>query len=172
MTVVIRAGASALPSAAGPIDIRPLRPEDLPGVLAMLRRCSAATRYRRFHGFSDGVDHARGLVAAPSETVVAFEGGRCIGLATLAAGEDDHELGVLVEDDRQRHGVGTRLVGVLVGAARARRVRHLRAEVLGDDAHLLVALGRLGPMRVVRSFGVSSAVVELAPAPGALGRSR
>ena len=73
---------------------------DVPAVIAMLGRCSRATLYRRFHGFTDGVAHASQTLAGLDQHAYgAWSGGRCIGMASLAVdGEDYGDIGVLVED--------------------------------------------------------------------------
>jgi len=172
MTNVIDVGGDG--GGDGAVRVRRFRADDVPAVVDLFRRCTAATRYRRFHGVTDGSDYARGLSATPWETVLAVVDGACIGVASLAEGPEDHELGVLVEDGRQGQGVGTRLVTALVVLARTRGIGVVRAEVLADDPRPLKALARIGPVVVRRSFGVASALVWLgAPAgerPGPGGR--
>lgn len=136
---------------------------DLPALLEMLTRCSAATLQRRFHGPSDGVAYLTRVAAGgdASDTVLAWLGEQCVGAATLAGSGDDVELGVLVEDAWQRRGVGTRLVRRLVERARAAGVTVLRADVLGEDRFILRALSRIDDLRVSCESGVYTARVKL-----------
>ena len=85
-----------------------LKAEDLPEVTAMLGRCSRATLYKRFHGFTDGVAHASFTIDDPAQDAYgAWSGGTCVGMASLAITQEGHgEIGVLVEDAWQRRGAG------------------------------------------------------------------
>jgi GNAT superfamily N-acetyltransferase len=143
----------------------PLRREELPGLLAMVRRCSRETLFRRFHGFTDGISYARHLTADgdEQETVVAWLGERCLGFATLAGGGDEADVGVLVEDAWQRRGVGGRLIAELVDLARRRHVTRLRADVLADAAFVIPVLSRFGRMKMCVHPGGYSVRVELHP---------
>ena len=110
-----------------------------PAVTAMLGRCSRATLYKRFHGFTDGRAHAASTVSDPSEDAYgAWRAGRCVGMATLAVNEEGYgEIGVLVEDAWQRRGAGAALVTALVGLARELGLPGLVADVLADNYFIL-----------------------------------
>jgi GNAT superfamily N-acetyltransferase len=147
------------------LHIFALSPNQLGGLLEMLRRCSRSSLVHRFHGVTDGTDHVRQLVATQGhghESLSAWSGGRCVGLATLG----DHELGILVEDRWQRRGVGTALVDRLVASARARGFDHLVANVLGEDRFVLEVLRRIGPIEATLEWGVYTVVVSLPPMLG------
>jgi GNAT superfamily N-acetyltransferase len=144
------------------VRIAPLVPAHRPALLAMLRRCSPATLFHRFHGVTDGVPYAERLVADRGHrSLTAWAGDDCVGLATLAGGAGGHELGVLVEDAWQRRRVGTALVAGLLGSARAGGVGELVADVLAEDAFVLASLRRLGPVRTSLECGVYTARVAL-----------
>ena len=131
---------------ASHLHIRALSPEQLFDLLKMVGRCSPSALYHRFHGNTDGTAYVRHLVATSGhETLTAWSGVRCVGLATLARSACDHELGVLVEDGWQRRGIGTALLSCLVASARARGIGKIVAEVLGEDSFVLSALRRVGP---------------------------
>jgi GNAT superfamily N-acetyltransferase len=133
-------------------------------VLAMAARCSRTTLYRRFHGFTDGVDYFTALLREhpEHETHLAWCGARCIGLATLAANaEGCADLGVVVEDRWQRRGIGTRLVSSLLARAGERGVGTLHADVLSDDAFLLHALSRIGPLSVSVELGAVAVDIDI-----------
>jgi GNAT superfamily N-acetyltransferase len=141
---------------------------DTPAVLAMLGRCSPATLFHRFHGPSDGVVYTRALLARQSidETLVAWHDEACVGLATLSRDrEGTPHLGVLVEDAWQRQGVGRQLVSTLLGQARAHGVRHVHADVLGEDRFLVQALRRAGSMTVAIASGSYSVDIDLESSP-------
>lgn len=117
-------------------------------VAGMLRRCSAATLRHRFHGCTDGMAYLNGQLKASEVVVIARAGALCVGLGALAAadGPGPWELGVLVEDAWQRHGVGSRLLEAMVAEARRRQVTEIRADVLREDAFIVGLLRRVGPV--------------------------
>ena len=107
----------------GATVLRPAAASDTEAVLAMLGRCSRASLFHRFHGFTDGVDYFGVLLRdRPLEhTLLAWYGSTCVGVATLGAGATGiFDLGVLVEDAWQHRGVGAQLVASLLDSARAR----------------------------------------------------
>ena len=79
----------------------------------MLGRCSSMTLYHHFHGITDGVAYARHVLANADghDSYLAWSEDRCVGVGSLHVGEDQAEIGVLVEDSWQRRGVGTALLG-------------------------------------------------------------
>jgi hypothetical protein len=84
-------------------EVTVLRPavSDTEALLAMLSRCSRASLYHRFHGFSDGVAYFGALLRdGPSDqTLLAWYGSACVGVASLGVGAMGiFHLGVLVED--------------------------------------------------------------------------
>jgi GNAT superfamily N-acetyltransferase len=136
---------------------------DLPDVLAMVARCSRATLFRRFHGFTDGLAYTtRALQRHDDGTLVAWCGSTCVGMANLIVGEDCvAHLGVLVEDSWQRHGVGSWLIGAMLDRARAQGVTTVHADVLSDARYLLQVLRRFGSMTVEMGRGAFSAEIAL-----------
>ena len=155
---------------ASQLHIRTLTPEQLRDLLKMVGRCSSSSLFHRFHGITDGTAYVRHLVATSGhETLTAWSGARCVGLATLARSARDHELGVLVEDDWQRRGIGTELLTCLVASARARGIDQIVADVLGEDSFVLSALRRVGPLVVTLEWGVYTVRVALRPVLGESG---
>jgi GNAT superfamily N-acetyltransferase len=148
--------------------VKPARVADTPAVLAMLGRCSPGTLFHRFHGPSDGVVYIQALLARQSmdETLVAWYGEACVGLATLSRDREGlSHLGVLVEDAWQRRGVGRRLVSTLLGAARSHGVRQVHADVLGEDRFVVEALRRAGSMTATIASGTYSVDIDLDSSP-------
>jgi N-acetylglutamate synthase-like GNAT family acetyltransferase len=146
------------------IAVKPAQAADTPAILAMLSRCSTTTLFHRFHGPSDGIVYTRALLARRSidETLVAWHDDACVGLATLSPdGEGASHLGVLVEDAWQRQGVGRQLVSILLGQARAKGVRNVHADVLGDNRFIVEALRRAGSMTVAIASGTYSVDIDL-----------
>jgi len=101
------------------VTIRPASPEDLDEVLAMHRRCSHDSLYRRYvsGAGTPPVALLAKLLVAGSILAVAQGGaddGQVVAIASLVA----DEAAILVEDAWQRRGVGTRLARRLAVTAR------------------------------------------------------
>jgi GNAT superfamily N-acetyltransferase len=137
---------------------------DRPALERMLARCTGQTRYRRFHGpvtaFPEryltealsGSPLHFALVACLDEdaerggTVVD---GTIVALASCrAVDEGVAELGILVEDDWQRRGVGGDLLGEIVAYAARTGLRALQAQVLAEQPWIVGLLRRHGTCRV------------------------
>jgi GNAT superfamily N-acetyltransferase len=137
---------------------------DLEAVLAMLARCSRATLFHRFHGFTDDVAYYGALLRdrPADETLFAWRGSTCVAVASLGVGATGTiDLAVLVEDAWQRRGIGTRLVASLLDSARARGEATVHADVLGDDLFILEALRGIGPLTVSIESGTYSIDVDI-----------
>jgi GNAT superfamily N-acetyltransferase len=157
MTVVITEGVT---------EVGALTAADAPDLLAMYERCSADTRYRRWHGHAstfpaaylrDMVTESTGHIA-----VAARRDGLLVGFASAAAiSADIRDIGILVEDEWQRRGVGRELLSALLDRCAGLGARYARAEVLSADAGVLELLRRLGPTTTGLSHGVITAVVRL-----------
>ena len=166
-TVMIGQTDPAVPSVETRIE--PARPADTPAVLDMLDRCSRTSLFRRFHSPSDGIEYTKAQLLRPGDIVyLAWEGDVCIGMGVFALecreGTVVAHIGVLVEDDRQRHGIGRRLVAAAARDAIRRGIGVVHADVMGDDVHLVRALRRLGPTDVKLETGEFSVDVALPPA--------
>ena len=150
--------------APGPrVSIAEATEADTPLVLDMVGRCSKASLFHRFHGFTDAVESTRTLLNR-SDTLVAWSDSTCVGMATLArAGDGTADLGVLVEDRWQRRGVGSRLIAAVLEAARRRGTSTVHADVMGDDAFLVALLRRIGPLNVRPETGGFSVTLDLCP---------
>jgi GNAT superfamily N-acetyltransferase len=148
-TVMIRQVAEAALGPPEAVGIRPMRPEDRDCLVQMLRRCSRASLYHRFHGFSDGSAYVyRQLRTEPDIVRVAWAGPTCIGFGVLAEnGSRPWDLGILVEDTWQLHGVGTRLLLGLIGEAKRSQMSVVEAAILSEDAFIVRLLRRVGPIR-------------------------
>ena len=104
----------------------------------MWERCSLATRIARFHAPVRDIpaSYLETVLSDPATSLVAADrsAGPVIALASLIPGRaGSAELGVLVEDDWQRRGIGRQLVARLI-AARAHQVTELTASVLAQNA--------------------------------------
>jgi len=139
------------------VRLRLTRPADLPRIEAFLERLSPKTRPLRF------------LVAAPQlpESVVRHfayydprerltlaatmpvEGGEeFIGLADVALlATGLAEIGLVVADDAQGHGLGRLLSEAVASLAIQRGATHLKAEMLDENEPMMKLMERLGRTR-------------------------
>ena len=140
-----------------------LEPTDSGALLGLLARCSSTALYRRFHGVTNGIFYAQQILAAAEgrDSYVAWIGKECVGLGNLHVREDTADIGVLVEDDWQRRGVGTALLLALVRRVRERGSHFLRADVLEENRFVLPLLARLGPAKTSVAAGSYTTLVDL-----------
>jgi GNAT superfamily N-acetyltransferase len=143
-------------------DLRTARPDDAAALHRMFERCSAETRYGRFHGVLRALPEpylGEAMAGDPAlHDALVVEGAERGELAALgsarAVGDGAVEIGLLVEDGAQRTGLGSRLLLALATRARSRGVPELRCDVLQRNRALLGTLRRvLGPA-TVRSEGL------------------
>jgi len=140
---------------AGTCSVRRAAAGDRPALERMLARCTGQTRYRRFHG-PVSVFPERYLTEALSGSPVHFAlvacldedgevDGTVVALASCrAVDEGVAELGILVEDEWQRRGVGDHLLGEIVAHAASTGLRALRAQVLAEQPWIVGLLRRHG----------------------------
>lgn len=117
----VRAGGSA-PRLGGGLVVRDAVPGDALGLVLLHDRCTPETLARRYGPAPARVDldAARALVGSGIGAVVAAQDGVAVGLATLGDVVDGAcEVHLLVEDGRQRQGIGSRLLGAAVRRAGA-----------------------------------------------------
>jgi GNAT superfamily N-acetyltransferase len=165
---MIQAPSAPSRGAAG-VTVRRPAGSDTGAVLAMLGRCSRASLYHRFHGFTDGAAYFAALLRdRPAGQVrLAWSRSACVGVADLGVSETGIvDLGVLVEDAWQRRGIGTRLIASLLDDARAHGVTTVHADVLADDVFLLRVLRQIAPLRASAGSGSYSIDVDLRRPPG------
>lgn len=118
--------------------LRPPASSDLRAIIAMWDRCSLATRIGRFHAPVRDIpaSYLNTVLSDPSTSLIAAPGraGEVAALASLVPGAGrSAELGVLVEDAWQRHGIGRQLVAHLIAAAAPGRITELTAAVLAQN---------------------------------------
>lgn len=151
--------------------LRPPARRDLSRITAMWERCSLATRIARFHAPVRDIpaSYLETVLSDPSTHLVAVHGsaGAVAALASLIPGRGGSaELGVLVEDTWQRHGIGRQLVAHLIAAASARQVTELTATVLAQNARVADLLRQVpGQFSLTRDGTTVNVRVRL-PLPG------
>jgi RimJ/RimL family protein N-acetyltransferase len=137
-----------------PIEIRALRPDDGPGMLAAVGRTSTQSLQRRFFvpkkGFSErelafflNIDFEShvALVAEIDEDAhpVIIGGGRYV-----VVRPDQAEIAFVVVDAYQAQGLGTILMSHLATLARDAGLRQLIAEVLPENIAMLTVFRKFG----------------------------
>jgi RimJ/RimL family protein N-acetyltransferase len=158
------------------VRLRLARPSDAPRVRAFLERLSPETRQRRFLVAMPGVGEV--LVRHftfydPRERLVVVAaapigpGEELVGLADVALLSTGlAEIGIVVDDSRQGHGIGSLMSDALASLALRRGATHLKAELLADNAPMLKLMQRLGP--TVRTVEDGHSVVYTRLATGRL----
>lgn len=110
----------------------------------MFSRLSRESIYRRFHmpypsvpewavALFTGVDEPQG------KYLVAVAGNEIVGHAMYARSEDGRsaDIGILVEDEWQRRGIGKLLLSRLTAAARRRRIESFTGVVIGENRPMM-----------------------------------
>ncbi|MBQ1073663.1 GNAT family N-acetyltransferase [Micromonospora sp. C31] len=159
------------------VQLRPIRPSDGPGVVAMHSRFSERTRYLRYfspypriperdlHRFVN-VDHRdrEAFVVLVGERIVAV--GRYERLGPRAP---DAEVAFVVEDAHQGRGIGSVLLEHLADAARRNDIANFVAEVLPANGAMLRVFSDFG-YQVQRQFadGVVHLTFPIAPTDATL----
>lgn len=144
--------------------ITPAYPSDLDALIALFCRSSDVTRRERFHGsvrripsqyLRDILCGAPGVIARVARDLTRDPSGGCIVALASASPESDvrAELAVWVVDDRQRHGIGTRVVRAVLEQLRADGVPTAVAYVAADN-HAAISLAR----RAASDLGVAVAI--------------
>ena len=137
------------------ITLRPIRPEDAEIEQAFVRGLSPEAKYFRFMDTLrelsreelirlTQIDYARDLafIATTREGGKAIE----IGVARYFTNPDGEsgEIALAVADAWQNLGIGSRLMGCIIDAARERHFRCLQGEVLADNVKMLRLMDKLG----------------------------
>lgn len=127
--------------------IRPIRPEDEPLWAEMIVSLSPDTSHFRFFNSIDGVtremlveychiDYDREIALVAVTQPKGKKRPQMIGVGRLvldAADSKQGEFSILVRDDFQRMGVGTRLTNALIEVAMERRVEEIFGDVLENN---------------------------------------
>ena len=132
--------------------IRPIEPDDRAALAEGFERLSPESRYRRFfapvtHLSEHDLDYLTCVDHHDHEALVAIAQatGEGVGVARyVRTGPDVAEPAIVVVDDWQGRGVGSRLLDALVERAREEGIRRFKAPVLAYNADAIHLLERLG----------------------------
>jgi GNAT superfamily N-acetyltransferase len=150
------------------ITVRIRRPcqYDRAALIGMHQRCGPVSRFQRWLGnVSELAPRYLDAVLAGTADHPALLAETCgespevVGLASAGRLPDaTYDLGVLVEDRYQGHGIGTALCDQLIGALPVNS--SLTADCLFENRRVLRHLAAYGEVRIGYEFGVAHGVVE------------
>jgi GNAT superfamily N-acetyltransferase len=134
------------------VAIRPIEPADAYALLRMFDRLSPESIYHRFFSPMPRPRRAAliqlaGLDHELHDALVATAGSEIVAVARYDArpAETDAEVAVIVDDEWQDRGLGTRLLHRLARVGARRGLMAFRATVLGENRRALPFLRRLSP---------------------------
>jgi GNAT superfamily N-acetyltransferase len=160
--VEIEAGCKGRPGLAA------LEPSDAQLVGQMFRRLSAESIYWRFFSPVSRPDLLQASVKQldhrDREAVGAVVGGELIGMAQYVRkrGDTRAQLAIVIVDEWQRQGLGTRLVAALAQRAISEGIDSFAVDIQGDNYGALKLFRRLAPgARMAFSAGVGEGVIPL-----------
>ncbi len=154
-------------------QVRLVANDDGPALEALNARVSVKTRFLRYLSLSDqpGIWYVDQVLrsARTGDALVAMVGSTIVALASFARLESDPhvgDLGLLVDDEHQVHGVGALLLEHLAVLARQRGIRYFHADVLQENYPMLRLLRDSGfAVTSTAEHGVAELRVDLAEAP-------
>jgi RimJ/RimL family protein N-acetyltransferase len=160
--VLIEAGCDGRPGLAT------LETSDTEAVAGLFNRLSPESIYRRFFSpISRSDQFCASMLRVDKrerEAVAAVEGDELIGVAqySRAPGAPKADIAIVVADEWQRQGIGTRLVAALADRAASRGINTFAVDIQGDNFGALRLLKRVAPgVRLAFSSGVGEGLIPL-----------
>ena len=149
------------------VRLRPIRPDDAPGLLALCQRLSTRTVYQRF--FSERrlrPEDARALASVDYRESIAIvaesDDGpehELVGVARYGrSGDGTVDIGLVVADAWQGLGLGSRLLDEILAAGEERGIHEFSADVLTENSR---ALRLLASHTVITRRAFDSGVTSL-----------
>lgn len=132
------------------ITVRRADGSDLAAARAMHDRCSERTLGLRYHGPVADADRYLGHLLSPrfGRTLAATTAsGKLVALGHLLWDGDETEVALLIEDDWQRRGIGSELLGRLIGMA---------VEAGCDSVYAVTQASNTGMVAAMRGLGLPS----------------
>ncbi len=134
----------------------------------MFERLSAMSIYRRFFSPVSRPDilqrSVHQLDHVDREAVGAVVGGELVGMAQYVRrpGDTRAQMAIVVVDEWQRQGLGTRMVAVLAHRAAEQGIDSFAVDIQGDNYGALKLFHRVAPQaRITYSGGVGEGVIPL-----------
>ncbi len=137
------------------INIRPIRPEDAEGEQSFVRALSVESRRMRFMGAISELtpemlarftqidyDREMALLATIEEGGTQVQQG--VARYTINPDGTSCEFAVVVADNQQHRGIGTKLMQTLLDAAREHRLSKIEGKVLAENTKMLQLMTELG----------------------------
>ena len=137
------------------LKIRPVRPEDAEGEQSFVRSLSTEARRMRFMGAISELtpemlarftqidyDREMALLATIEENGKPVQQG--VARYTINPDGESCEFAVVVQDNQQHRGIGTRLMQTLIDAAREHRLTKIEGKVLAENTKMLQLMTELG----------------------------
>lgn len=138
-------GGSGVGAARAEVVVREVRPGDREALASLFEGLDPESRFLRW--FTGGVDllQAEDWAGHPERVggvgLLALVGAEAVGHAVLVPdAEDRGEVAFEVAAPWRRQGIATSLLDRLVAAARARGLREVHADVLGENADMLAVM--------------------------------
>ncbi|MEU5879378.1 GNAT family N-acetyltransferase [Spirillospora sp. NPDC047279] len=152
-----RISATRIPVDGAVVDVRPTVPADRDEICELHLRCSATTRYHRYHSglrqptasmLHHMTDRGKGVYLAVHEPE-----GPLVGLCGLAFTEEPCtvELGLLVADDWQGRGIGRAVCVLLLRSARSAGFERVTAHLVAENRRAVAFVSRLRATATDRS---------------------
>lgn len=151
------------------ITVRRADQRDLSAARAMHDRCSARTLGLRYHGPVGDADRYLDHLLSPRfgrTLAVQTTSGRLVALGHLLWDGDETEVALMVEDDWQRRGIGSELLGRLVAMAEEAGCASVYAVTQSSNTGMVAAMRALNlPLDYQIEEGTLVITARLASAP-------
>lgn len=147
-------------------------PDDAGPAAALHDRCSTHTLWSRYHrAMGDPRSYLGVLLSRPGSVHLAVPGpsGRLVAVGHLMPDNGNAEAALLVEDEWQNHGLGTRLLRDLGCHAVRQGWSEVYGLILPENERIMAMLSRTAvPVRHVREGGVTTAWADTGDIAAAL----
>lgn len=143
-----------------PVTVRPIRPEDEPGIISFHEKLSERSVYQRYlQAFDLGtrtahqrmtricfIDYEREMALVAERRNAKGNATRIVGVTRLSKihGTDSAELALVVLDEVQHQGVGTELVRRSIEVARAEKLKKVVCTLFSDNSEMRAICLRFG----------------------------